>query len=108
MRAVFPALDGFGLAVPDAPEAAGLKRMLDLAVAVSLVVLFAPLLALVSLAIALDSRGPLLFCQRRTGLNGQTFGIFKFRSMHVLEDGATVTQAGDGRYSKPHSKEVSP
>ena len=93
MRAVFPALDGFGLAVPDAPEATDIKRMLDVAVAVSLVVLFAPLLALVSLAIALDSRGPLLFCQRRTGLNGQTFGIFKFRSMHVLEDGATVTQA---------------
>ena len=93
MKAVFPALDGFGLAVPDAPEATDIKRMLDLAVAVSLVVLFAPLLALVSLAIALDSRGPLLFCQRRTGLNGQTFGIFKFRSMHVLEDGATVTQA---------------
>jgi putative colanic acid biosynthesis UDP-glucose lipid carrier transferase len=93
MKAVFPALDGFGLAVPDAPEATDIKRMLDVAAAVSLVVLFAPLLALVSLAIALDSRGPLLFCQRRTGLNGQTFGIFKFRSMHVLEDGAEITQA---------------
>jgi exopolysaccharide biosynthesis polyprenyl glycosylphosphotransferase len=92
MKAVFPALDGFGLAVPDASEAAGIKRMLDVAVAVSLVVLFAPLLALVSLAIALDSPGPLLFCQRRTGLNGRTFGILKFRSMHVLEDGAEVTQ----------------
>ncbi|HEX4177674.1 MAG TPA: sugar transferase, partial [Rhizomicrobium sp.] len=44
-------------------------------------------------AIALDSRGPILFCQRRTGLNGRTFGIFKFRSMHVLEDGAEVIQA---------------
>jgi len=102
MKAVFPALDGFGLAVPDAPEATDIKRMLDVAVAVSLVVLFAPLLALVSLAIALDSRGPLLFCQRRTGLNGQTFGIFKFRSMHVLEDGAEVTQAtaGDARITR--------
>jgi exopolysaccharide biosynthesis polyprenyl glycosylphosphotransferase len=102
MKAVFPALDGFGLAIPDAPEAADAKRLLDVAVAVSLVVLFAPLLALVSLAIALDSRGPLLFCQRRTGLNGQTFGIFKFRSMHVLEDGAEVTQAsaGDARVTR--------
>jgi lipopolysaccharide/colanic/teichoic acid biosynthesis glycosyltransferase len=34
-----------------------------------------------------------LFCQKRTGLNGKTFPIFKFRSMHVLEDGAEVTQA---------------
>jgi len=93
MKAVFPALDGFGLAIPDAPHAADAKRMLDVADAVALVVLFAPLLALVSLAIALDSPGPLLFCQRRTGMGGQTFGIFKFRSMHVLEDGAEVTQA---------------
>ena len=102
MKAVYPALDGFGLAIPDAPEAADAKRLLDVAVAVSLVVLFAPLLALVSLAIALDSRGPLLFCQRRTGLNGLTFGIFKFRSMHVLEDGAEVTQAtaGDARVTR--------
>jgi putative colanic acid biosynthesis UDP-glucose lipid carrier transferase len=95
MKAVFPALDGFGLAIADAPEGVDAKRMLDIAGALSLVVLFLPVLALVSLAIALDSRGPLLFCQRRTGLNGQTFGIFKFRSMHVLEDGPQVTQASE-------------
>jgi putative colanic acid biosynthesis UDP-glucose lipid carrier transferase len=93
MKAVFPAMDGFGLAAPDIPEALDAKRVLDVVVAWSLVVLLAPVLALVSLAIALDSRGPILFCQRRTGLGGQTFGIFKFRSMHVLEDGAEITQA---------------
>ena len=93
MKAVFPAMDGFGLAIPDAPDAVDVKRVLDVTVALSLVVLLAPVLALVSLAIALDSRGPVLFCQRRTGLGGQTFGIFKFRSMHVLEDGAEVIQA---------------
>jgi putative colanic acid biosynthesis UDP-glucose lipid carrier transferase len=100
MKAVFPARYGFGVAV--APEADGIKRVLDVAIAVSLVVLFVPLLALVSLAIALDSRGPLLFRQRRTGLNGQTFGIFKFRSMRVMEDGKTVTQAskGDARVTR--------
>jgi putative colanic acid biosysnthesis UDP-glucose lipid carrier transferase len=102
MKAVFPALDGFGLAIPDAPEAVDAKRVLDLAVASLLVVLLAPLLALLTLAIAIDSRGPVLFCQRRTGLNGQTFGIFKFRSMHVMEDGADVTQAtaGDVRVTR--------
>ena len=52
-----------------------------------------PVMALVSLAIVLDSRGPLLFCQRRSGLNGKIFGILKFRSMHVLEDGAQIVQA---------------
>ena len=102
MKAVFPALDGFGLAIPDAPEAVDAKRVLDLAVASLLVVMLAPLLALLTLAIAIDSRGPVLFCQRRTGLNGQTFGIFKFRSMHVMEDGADVTQAtaGDVRVTR--------
>jgi putative colanic acid biosynthesis UDP-glucose lipid carrier transferase len=93
MKAVFPALDGFGLTVPDAPEAVDAKRMLDVAVALSLVVLLAPLLVLLTLAIAIDSRGPVLFCQRRTGLNGQPFGVFKFRSMHVMGDGAEVIQA---------------
>jgi putative colanic acid biosynthesis UDP-glucose lipid carrier transferase len=48
---------------------------------------------LVSLAISLDSKGPILFCQRRHGLGGQIFGILKFRSMTVLEDGITVVQA---------------
>jgi exopolysaccharide biosynthesis polyprenyl glycosylphosphotransferase len=86
-------MDGFGLAIPDASDAVDAKRVLDVTVALSLAVLLAPLLALVSLAIALDSCGPILFCQRRTGLDGKTFGIFKFRSMHVLEDGAEVIQA---------------
>jgi putative colanic acid biosysnthesis UDP-glucose lipid carrier transferase len=93
MKAVFPAADGFGLVVPEIPKTIETKRALDLAIALPLVVVLLPLLALVSLAIALDSRGPLLFCQRRTGLNGQTFGIFKFRSMHVLEDDDAVIQA---------------
>jgi putative colanic acid biosynthesis UDP-glucose lipid carrier transferase len=93
MKAVFPAFDGFGLAIPHVPDSIAAKRMLDIAVAGLLMVLLSPLLALLALAIALDSRGPVLFCQKRTGLNGKTFPIFKFRSMHVLEDGAEVTQA---------------
>ena len=93
MRVVFPAMDGFDLAIPDVPEAAYAKRLLDVAVASSLVVLLAPVLALVSLAIAIDSRGPILFCQRRRGLGGRIFSIFKFRSMHVMEDGAEIIQA---------------
>ena len=42
------------------------------------------------------------FCQKRTGLNGKTFPIFKFRSMHVMEDGADVQQAvvGDARITR--------
>jgi putative colanic acid biosysnthesis UDP-glucose lipid carrier transferase len=94
LKAVFPALDGFGPA--SARQVLDAKRVLDVSVSLFLVLLLAPLLTLVSLAIALDSRGPLLFCQRRTGQDGKTFGILKFRSMHVLEDGAEVTQAAQG------------
>jgi putative colanic acid biosysnthesis UDP-glucose lipid carrier transferase len=91
IKAAFPALEGFGLAAPmDRIDA---KRLLDVFLSLSLLLLFAPVLALVSLAIVLDSHGPLLFCQRRTGLNGRTFGILKFRSMHVMEDGAEIIQA---------------
>jgi putative colanic acid biosynthesis UDP-glucose lipid carrier transferase len=93
IKATFPAMDGLGLAIPNAAERVGAKRVLNVTVALSLAVMLAPVLALISLAIAIDSRGPLLFRQRRTGLNGRTFGIFKFRSMHVMEDGAEVPQA---------------
>jgi putative colanic acid biosynthesis UDP-glucose lipid carrier transferase len=91
IKAVFPALDGFGLAAPIRTFDA--KRVLDVALSLGLVLLLLPALALLSLAIVLDSRGPLLFRQRRTGLNGRTFGILKFRSMHVIEDGAEIIQA---------------
>jgi len=93
MKAVFPAFDGFGLTIAEPSEGIAAKRLLDIAVAGLAVVLLSPLLALVSLAVALDSPGPVLFCQKRTGLNGKTFPILKFRSMHVLEDGAEVKQA---------------
>jgi exopolysaccharide biosynthesis polyprenyl glycosylphosphotransferase len=61
-----------------------------------------PLLILVALAIKIDSRGPVLFRQTRYGFNGKPFKIFKFRSMSVLEDGATIIQAraGDSRVTR--------
>jgi putative colanic acid biosynthesis UDP-glucose lipid carrier transferase len=104
MKAVFPAFDGFGMSVthPDQSESIDAKRLLDVVVAALLLVAFSPLLALMSIAVALESPGPVLFCQKRTGLNGKTFPIFKFRSMRVMEDGADVKQAveGDARITK--------
>jgi putative colanic acid biosynthesis UDP-glucose lipid carrier transferase len=102
MKAVFPALDGFALAVPEAEDGLLAKRVFDLAAAGLLLVLLCPLLALIALAVTLDSRGPILFRQRRTGAHGEAFGIYKFRSMHVLEDGAAVVQArqGDARVTR--------
>jgi len=93
MKAAFPALHGFGLAAPT--HKLDVRRLLDVSLAFCLLLLLAPVMALVSLAIALDSRGPLLFRQRRGGIIGKSFGILKFRSMHVLEDGADIVQAGE-------------
>jgi undecaprenyl-phosphate galactose phosphotransferase/putative colanic acid biosynthesis UDP-glucose lipid carrier transferase len=53
----------------------------------------APFLLLLAVLIRLESPGPSLFRQRRTGLNGATFIIYKFRTMEVLEDGPVVNQA---------------
>jgi putative colanic acid biosynthesis UDP-glucose lipid carrier transferase len=58
-----------------------------------------PILSLIALAILLESRGPILFRQRRSGRDGKVFIIYKFRTMHVLEDGTDIVQAtrNDGR-----------
>jgi len=69
------------------------KRVLDLLAAGTMIVLLAPLLAMTSLLIKIDSAGPVLFRQRRRGFNGREFTIYKFRTMHVLEDGDVIIQA---------------
>jgi putative colanic acid biosynthesis UDP-glucose lipid carrier transferase len=81
---------------------AAAKRGLDLTIAIALLVGLAPLLLAIALVIRFESAGPALFRQRRLGLNGKTFRIFKFRSMHVLEDGEQVRQAepGDTRITR--------
>jgi exopolysaccharide biosynthesis polyprenyl glycosylphosphotransferase len=58
-----------------------LKRAMDVFVSLTALVLLAPLLALIALAIKLDSRGPILFVQRRAGLYGRSFRMYKFRTM---------------------------
>jgi undecaprenyl-phosphate galactose phosphotransferase/putative colanic acid biosynthesis UDP-glucose lipid carrier transferase len=70
-----------------------LKRAFDIASAATILILLSPLMLLTALMIKLDSRGPALFRQKRTGFNGGVFSIYKFRSMRVLEDGARIPQA---------------
>ena len=60
-----------------------LKRIFDFAVALCLLILCAPLFAIVALAIVLDSRGPVFYRQERVGLDGRTFMMIKFRSMRT-------------------------
>jgi putative colanic acid biosysnthesis UDP-glucose lipid carrier transferase len=70
-----------------------IKRSLDLCLASAILLMLSPLLAIVSVAIKLDSPGPVIFSQRRNGFNGRQFTIYKFRTMNVLEDGPVIRQA---------------
>lgn len=69
------------------------KRALDIAGAAFALLLFLPLLLCIALAIRLESGGPAIFKQRRTGYRGRIFTIYKFRTMTVAEDCANVRQA---------------
>jgi putative colanic acid biosynthesis UDP-glucose lipid carrier transferase len=77
------------------PQAAAsvAKRAVDIAGAGLLLLLFLPLLLCIALAIRIESGGPVIFKQRRTGHLGRTFTIYKFRTMTVAEDNAEVRQA---------------
>jgi exopolysaccharide biosynthesis polyprenyl glycosylphosphotransferase len=58
-----------------------MKRTFDVVVSAAVLVLLAPLFGLVALAIKLDTPGPVFFRQRRVGLSGREFTLYKFRSM---------------------------
>ena len=69
------------------------KRASDLVIASLIVVLISPLLVAIAIGVKLSSPGPVLFRQRRNGLDGHEITVYKFRSMRTLEDGAVVRQA---------------
>lgn len=70
-----------------------LKRVEDYGLGAILLVIAMPVLLLCTIAIKLDSAGPVLFRQRRRGLNQKVIEVLKFRTMNVMEDGAVVRQA---------------
>ena len=77
---------------------AAVKRAIDIAGSASLLLVAAPFMAVIALAIAFSSPGPILFRQARVGRNGRTFRMHKFRSMVVdaelrLEEIRTANQA---------------
>ena len=78
------------------------KRALDVLAAAAGLLLLAPLLLLIALAIRLDSPGPVFFRQERVGRHGVVFRIFKFRTMREgpLTGGIQVTVAGDQRITR--------
>lgn len=87
---------------PLSDGAVRLKRGFDVLLAGTALVLLAPLFMLVALLIKLDSPGPVFYRQARRGFNGETFMIWKFRSMTVTEDGHDMRQAqkNDARFTR--------
>ncbi len=69
------------------------KRVSDVVLAGLILVLIAPLLALIAAGVKLSSPGPVIFRQRRNGLDGEEIIVYKFRSMRTQDDGAVVPQA---------------
>ena len=63
-----------------------IKRIIGFVLALIMVILSSPFLLLISIAIKLDSKGPVIFKQERTGYKGKTFMLYKFRSMAVDND----------------------
>jgi len=74
-------------------------RVLDLVLAITILIAVAPLMLVVTLAIKLDSVGPVLYTQERVGLNRRVFRIVKFRSMQTdaEKDGAVWASERDPR-----------
>lgn len=69
------------------------KWLSDKILAAIILVLISPILLFIALAIRFDSPGPVIFKQRRYGLNGEEILVYKFRSMTVCEDGSVIQQA---------------
>ena len=70
-----------------------IKRLSDIVIASVILVLISPVMLVIAAGIKLTSRGPVLFKQRRYGLDGEEIRVYKFRSMTVAEDGDQVVQA---------------
>ena len=78
------------------------KRLSDIVLAACILVLISPILLLVAVGVKLSSPGPIIFKQRRNGLDGEEIIVYKFRSMRTQDNGPVVKQAtkGDPRITK--------
>ena len=78
-----------------------LRRALDLLISAAALLLFLVPLALIALIIRLDSPGPILFVQKRVGLHGREFNVYKFRSMFVDAEQRLSSVLGSNERSGP-------
>lgn len=70
-----------------------LKKLEDLILGSIIFLITLPLMLLIAIAVKFGSKGPVLFKQRRYGLNGEVIQVLKFRTMRTMDDGAVVVQA---------------
>src|ERR1035437_7550418 len=79
-----------------------IKRLTDIIISIFVLFITSPILIISALAIKLESKGPALFIQERTGLSGKNFKMFKFRGMidNALSFGPELTQINDPRITK--------
>ena len=70
-----------------------LKRGCDVLLSLLILLLISPLMMVIALGVKMSSPGPVLFRQKRYGLDGKEILVYKFRSMTVMENGDQVTQA---------------
>jgi len=75
----------------------GLPRQAEAVIALAGLVMVAPLIALAAIAIAVTSRGPVIFRQKRMGRKGRPFTMYKLRTMRVANSGPQVTAGDDAR-----------
>lgn len=69
------------------------KRMSDIVLASIIIVLISPILLILAIGVKLSSPGPIIFKQRRNGLDGEEIIVYKFRSMRAQDNGPVVRQA---------------
>lgn len=79
---------------------AGLKRTTDIVVSASLLLLLSPVIAVLAIAIKLDSRGPVFYRCRRVGRYGSELQMLKFRKMHDGAGGPALASAQDDRFTR--------
>jgi putative colanic acid biosynthesis UDP-glucose lipid carrier transferase len=73
-----------------------IKRSSDLVLSALILILISPILLVLAIGVKMSSPGPVIFRQRRTGLDGEIIDVYKFRSMRTTDDGAVVVQATRG------------
>jgi putative colanic acid biosynthesis UDP-glucose lipid carrier transferase len=73
-----------------------IKRSEDFFLSLLILILISPVLLIIAIAVKMTSPGPILFVQKRYGLNGKEINVWKFRSMKVMENGESITQATKG------------